>query len=88
MATPGADPDYPPYGRGTGQGALAVGPAAFEVPPEPALDVQTSDGYTRRRRRANRQELGFEPDSATGYAGLDLGSTAAAEVTPPLSKVP
>jgi hypothetical protein len=72
MNPPGTDPNHPPYGRGEGSPS-ASGPAAFDVPPEPQIEVITSPTFTRRQRRANGQELGFAPEAKAGYPGLDTG---------------
>jgi len=85
---PGSDPDYPPYGWGNGGSAAASGTAAFEVAPESQVAVMTGDEYTRRERRANRQELGFDAAYETGFDGIDLGSVAAAEIAPALAGAP
>ena len=76
---PGADPAYPPYGRGDGSSPAATGTAAFDVPPERQIDVLTGDDYTRRQRRTNRQELGFTPDAQAGYPDLDTGTAASVD---------
>ena len=78
----GADPAHPPYGWGTGLSAEAEGPRAFAVPPEPQLDVIAGDDFTRRRRRTNRQEQGFDPAFRAGYPGHAAESAAAHEVDP------
>ncbi|GEM_PF-6268173 len=61
------DPRDPAYGWGDGSSALARGEAAFETPAEAPAQVLTEPGISRRKRRSERQELGFVIDSTAGY---------------------
>lgn len=77
---PGADPNYPPYGRGTGASPAAEGEAALEVAPKEQIEVLTDPAITRRERRYNQQALGLTIPSIAGY-----DQTPSAEIQPPTS---
>ncbi|HEV3312612.1 MAG TPA: hypothetical protein VG815_19030 [Chloroflexota bacterium] len=79
MTVPGTDPNFPPFGVGTGDSPLAVAGAAFEAREQMPIAVrtQTDPRFSRRELKSNCQGLGWTIDDMAAFE-----ETPAAAISP------